>query len=72
MLGLILVTMVTTTLLLWEEIPQKSCADLIDANEFAPYIFEPGSGNGYKHIYMYMYMYMYIVLWNLYNKTTLY
>ena len=40
-LGAILLLMVAIPLGLWSERPQESCSDLIDAKEFAPYIFDP-------------------------------
>ena len=43
-LFVVLIAMVAIPLQLESEIPQKSCADLIDAKEFAPYIFEPSTG----------------------------
>ena len=43
-MGLAVVVIVSVTLGIWEERPKKSCADLLDEDEYAPYVFDAQTG----------------------------
>ena len=44
LLGLILILMVSIPLGIWNDLPRRFCSDLTDADEFAPYVFDPATG----------------------------
>ena len=39
-MGLVMVVIVGVTLGIWEERPKRSCADLLEEEEYAPYVFD--------------------------------
>lgn len=45
LLGLILILMVSIPLGIWNDLPRRFCSDLTDADEFAPYVFDPATGS---------------------------
>ena len=43
-LGIVLVTMVAAPMLVWDNITRKTCAELMDEEEYTPFAFDPTKG----------------------------
>lgn len=43
-LGVLLVLMIAVPLGIWDGMARKSCSDVINEKEYAPYVFDAGQG----------------------------
>lgn len=43
-MGIVMVLIVGLTLGIWEERPKQSCLDLLNEEEYAPYVFDGQTG----------------------------